>query len=117
MGDLCIVWGAEGTCSEDKLDREQSLIFLCKVTARERRGRLSRETRASRLNPYIITSWFAIALDEIRTGRILREKADCKQSKDKSRTQTNICTYFIPPSIPLFVQLVKHARWLVNHSH
>ena len=27
----------------------------------------------------IITSWFAIALDEIRTRRILREKADCKQ--------------------------------------
>ena len=28
----------------------------------------------------IITSWFAIALDEIRTRRILREKADCKKS-------------------------------------
>ena len=26
-------------------------------------------------------SWFVIALDEIRTGRILGEKADCKQSK------------------------------------
>ena len=26
------------------------------------------------------TSWFAIALDEIRTIQILREKADCKQS-------------------------------------
>ena len=26
----------------------------------------------------IITSWFAIALDEIRTRRILREKTDCK---------------------------------------
>ena len=33
-------------------------------------GKLSRET----------TSWFAVALDEIRTRRILREKADCKQS-------------------------------------
>ena len=33
-------------------------------------GKLSHET----------TSWFAIALDEIRTRRILREKADCKQS-------------------------------------
>ena len=30
----------------------------------------------------IITSWFAIALDEIRTRRILREKADCKQSTE-----------------------------------
>ena len=28
----------------------------------------------------ITTSWFAIALDEIRTRKILREKADCKQS-------------------------------------
>ena len=27
-----------------------------------------------------IISWFAIALDKIRTRRILREKADCKQS-------------------------------------
>ena len=27
-----------------------------------------------------ITSWFPIALDEIRTRRILREKADCEQS-------------------------------------
>ena len=28
-----------------------------------------------------ITSWFAVALAEIRTRRILREKVDCKQSK------------------------------------
>ena len=28
--------------------------------------------------------------------------------EDKSRTQANICTYFIPLSIPLVVQLVKH---------
>ena len=34
---------------------------------------LSREPRE-------MTSWFAIALDEIRTRRISREKADCKQS-------------------------------------
>ena len=26
--------------------------------------------------------WFTIAPDEIRTRRILREKADCKQSKE-----------------------------------
>ena len=32
----------------------------------------------------IITSWFAIALDEIRTRRILRKKADCKQSNSYS---------------------------------
>ena len=28
-----------------------------------------------------VTSWFAIALAEMRTRRILRENADCKQSK------------------------------------
>ena len=50
------------------LDCEQSPIFLCKVTARV----------SSRLNSLIviITSWFAIALNEIRRRRILREKAD-----------------------------------------
>ena len=32
----------------------------------------------------IITSWFAIALDEVRTRRILREKAECKQSRDRN---------------------------------
>ena len=66
------------------LDCEHSLIFLCKVTAREtktgeRQSREPRETRAQSLI-VITTSWFAIALDEIRTRRILREKADCKQS-------------------------------------
>ena len=34
----------------------------------------------------IITSWFAIALDEVRTRQILREKADCRQS-----TRTLFC--------------------------
>ena len=58
---------------------EQALIFLCKVTARET---LARERRALRNEGVkITTSWFAIALDDIRTRRILREKADCKQSK------------------------------------
>ena len=38
----------------------------------------------------IITSWFAIALDEIRTRRILREKADCKQSKLSEMSLTYI---------------------------
>ena len=30
-----------------------------------------------------ITSWFAIGLDEIKTRRILREKADCKKSNKR----------------------------------
>ena len=41
------------------------------------------QTVFSRLVPIrccIITSWFAIVLSEIRTGQILREKLDCKQS-------------------------------------
>ena len=56
-------WGRQGSVEEFlllgfvmyafvTLNCEQSLVFLCKVTA--------------------------IALDEIRTGRVLREKADCK---------------------------------------
>ena len=31
----------------------------------------------------IITSWFAIGLDEVRTRQILREKANCKKSIKK----------------------------------
>ena len=30
---------------------------------------------------YYITSWLSIGLAEIRTRRILREKAECKQSR------------------------------------
>ena len=43
--------------------------------------RVSSPSFSSRLNIVITTSWFAIALDEIRTRRILREKAHYKQSK------------------------------------
>ena len=57
------------------LECEQSLIFLCEVTAREWR------IKPREMYCYVITtSWFAIALDEIRTRRILREKAGCKRS-------------------------------------
>ena len=64
------------------VDCEQSLLFLCTQSLlllhakpkhargeagnREKRGRKRRG--------------FGIALDEVRTRRILREKADCKQS-------------------------------------
>ena len=44
-----------------------------------------------------ITSWFAIALDEVRTRQILRGKADCKQSK--------FCTTF-----------VFHFSWVLQPS-
>ena len=47
------------------------------------RGKIRDRLFSSGLNPgltVIITSWFVIALDEIRTRRISREKADRKQS-------------------------------------
>ena len=45
------------------------------AASRDKRGRLVSI-------PYCnITSWFVIALPEIRTRRTLREKADCKPSK------------------------------------
>ena len=44
------------------------------------RGEAGSRSKRGRVVSAIITSWFAIALDEIRTRRILREKADCKQS-------------------------------------
>ena len=48
-----------------QIDCEQSLIFLCKVTAREtQEGRLSRLV----LIPYCnIRSWFSVALAENQT--------------------------------------------------
>ena len=46
----------------DTVDGEQSIIFLCKVTARETQAR------------------------EIRTRRVLRDKAECKQSRDTVST-------------------------------
>ena len=67
------------------VDCEQCLIFLCKVTARETQARQRRainEGVFSRLVPIPsnITSWFAIALAEIITRWVLREKTECKQS-------------------------------------
>ena len=84
-------------------------VFLCKVTAREnkapeRRSREPRETRAS----VIVTSWFAVALDEIRTRRILREKADCKQS---TRNTPRI-SQFIIDSVHFMNQ---NSRWILPY--
>ena len=79
--------------AERCVDCEQSPIFLTKVTARETKpkhasGKAARNEGVSPRRNFsygliplvIITSWFAIALDEIRTRQILREKADCKTS-------------------------------------
>jgi len=54
--------------------------LLCKKpknASNDKRGRLPRLVPIPHCN---ITSWFAIALAEMRTGRILRDKGDWKQS-------------------------------------
>ena len=54
-----------------------------KLQTRERDTRGRKPEKKIVPIPYcIVTSWFAIALAEIRTGRILREKADSKQSRN-----------------------------------
>ena len=52
------------------IDCEQSLIFLCKVI------------------PYCnLTSWFAIALAEIRTRRISRQKRTASRAKQSTKSR------------------------------
>ena len=50
------------------------------LTTRAAKSRAARNEGVSQFLIVIITSWFAVALDEIRSRRILREKADCKES-------------------------------------
>ena len=56
----------------------------------------------------VIVTWFAIALDEIRTRRILREKADCKQS---TRNTPRI-SQFIIDSVHFMNQ---NSRWILPY--
>ena len=65
-----------------------SQASLCQVTAPENQGREPPLLGSLRIDDFRtttplghVTSWFAIALAEMRTGRILRENADCKESK------------------------------------
>ena len=55
-----------------------SYFFFCEVTARETSTRAAKPLAAMKRGR---KSCFAIALHGIRTRRILREKADCEQSK------------------------------------
>ena len=49
------------------------------------------------LIPYCnITLWFAIALAEIRTRRLFREKADCKQSRTKKGSYWTLYQACVP---------------------
>ena len=71
---------------DEELSRfnSQALFFFAKLLhakPEHASGELSRERREMRVSLIVITrSGLAIALEEIRTRRILREKADCKQS-------------------------------------
>ena len=58
-----------------------------------------------------MTSWFAMALDEIRTGRIFREKADCKQS-NVSLTQSE--KYACRPKIQGSYHVIKPLALNIN---
>ena len=78
-------------------------------------GELSRKPRemkaykvSSQSLIVITTSWFAIALDEIRTRRILREKVDCKQSRRLISSQP---CYPLPPEQP-----EQPVQWLPRIS-
>ena len=94
--------------ARDEIDCEQSLIFFfAKLVTRNPSTRagsrvpqcgsedvLATSSVLWNLSPIMIcwesqsltvTSWFAIALTEIRTGRILREKVDCEQSSDETK--------------------------------
>ena len=65
---------------------EKSLIFLCKVTARETQTRKrERRDKRRRIHYYNVTSLYAIALAQIRTRLILREKEDGKQCNTTSK--------------------------------
>ena len=92
------------------IDCGQSLVFLCKVSAKPKHA--SGETGSREK----ITSWFATALDEIRTRRILREKADCKQSttgKEYSQIPWGCPPPRLPASPPPPTMGLKIA-WCIN---
>ena len=65
--------------------REVSLFFFAKILHVNPK-RMSRDKRPVPIPYCNITSWFAIALAEMRARRILREKADCKQSNNPLRS-------------------------------
>ena len=98
--------------------RAVSYFSLQTVTTRETQARQRRainEGVFSRLVPIPsnITSWFTIALAEIRTRWILREKAECKQSScgevrmfptmhAGGRAMLYMSLMLSPPAIPTF---------------
>ena len=82
-----------------RVDYEQSLIFLCKVSARET------QTRER--------SWFAIALAEIRTRRILREKEDCEQSRKKVTLYYSFILLKIFQTNKILKSNIPYPPWLL----
>ena len=103
---------------------EQSLIFLYKVTAREinpstqapSRDKWGRNIMIIKVVPIPycnITSWFAIAMAEIRTRGILREKEDCKQSINFLNTLDHLVNLLTVATISIFGGHSVKGRGLV----
>ena len=64
--------------------------------------------------PYCnITSWFAIAMAEIRTRRIFREKEDCKQSINFLNTLDHLVNLLTVATISIFGGHSVKGRGLV----
>ena len=57
----------------------------------------------------IIPSWFAIALDEIRTRRILSKKGDCKQSRQCHWTMNSHWGFYLLSSWAVQGPLPPHT--------
>ena len=86
------------------IDCEQSLVFLCKVSAKPKHASGEAGSREK------LTSWFAIALGEITTRRILREKADCKQSTTRKEIQSYPLRMPPPPPSTMGLKIA----WCIN---
>ena len=80
---------------------------------------------SSTLDPYIITSWFAIVLDEIKNCTDFKRKADCKQSSGTYLAKINPSNPPPPPrgSQPIQFEcmdcciMIYPAHILTNTSH
>ena len=89
---------------------EKSLIFLCKVTARETQARKRRDKRR-RIHYCNVTSLYAIALAQIRTRLILREKEDGKQCNTTSKWPVKM-----DASNGKFKTIFWQQWWLVSYA-
>ena len=98
-------WKVNGNFFSMRLDCEQALSFLYKVTPSVTHAR----ERPSRDNEFFVTSFFAIALAGIRPGRIFREKVDCKQF-------TMGCSMNFPPEMWLADWEQRYVAYIPQYS-